>query len=331
MAKLYRQISYFSVCLLGLPALSTAGPRGRTLAHALALPGQTRVAIEPRPVVPQHRRPDLRVDANLVLVPVSVVDSQNQPVAGLSASTFRVFDDGKEQSISRFAMEDMPISMGIVFDSSASMVTKVEYAKRGVAELMGASNPDDEFFLVQVSDRARVSVPWTSSSGEIQNQLLFTQPHGRTPLLDGVYLALQYATRSYGKRRAVVIISDGGDNESRYTQSELRELIKESDVWIYSIGIYSSINPILPEEERGGPSLLTHLAEDSGGRQLAITTGEELVQAAATIGHELRNEYVLGFSPERNVRDGKYHRLEVKLRTTRHLSLSFKRGYYAPE
>jgi Ca-activated chloride channel homolog len=166
--------------------------------------------------------------------------------------------------------------------------------------------------------------------GDIQNQLLFTGSAGRTSLLDAVYLALQYSKSARNPRRALLVISDGGENQSRYTENEIRRLIEEGDTWIYAIGIYEHRTPILPEEELGGPALLTRLAEATGGRQFEVRNLSDLPQVAAKIGLALRNQYLLAFRPGDGDRDGRYHRLQVKLMPSGHFRVSAKPGYYAP-
>ena len=323
-----------TVCAPGNTTYIRIVPRSALVAlaggSALPLPGQPRVWVQPGISRPRTREGDLRVDSDLVLITVSVTDSSGRPVTGLDAAMFRLFDAGKEQKVAQFASEDAPISVGIVFDSSASMAAKLEKAKEAVAEFLKASNPDDEFFLVRFNSTAHLVVPFTVNPGDIQDQLLFTNSSGKTALLDAVYLALQCARSARNSHRALLVISDGGENDSRYTQDELVRIIEEADTWIYSIGIYERSGQILPEEESGGPALLTRLAEATGGRQFEVRTPRDLPQVAAKIGLALRSQYVLAFKPPDAARDGKYHRVQVKLVTPGHFHLCAKPGYYAP-
>ncbi|HTX40112.1 MAG TPA: VWA domain-containing protein [Bryobacteraceae bacterium] len=275
-------------------------------------------------------RSDLRVDSDLVLVPVSVTDSADRPVTGLEPAAFRVFDAGKEQKIEQFASDDAPVSVGIVFDTSASMTRKLAKAKEAVAEFLKTSNPEDEFFLVSFSSTAQLVVPFTGNPGDIQSRLPFTDSWGRTALLDAAYLALQYSTRARNVRRALLVISDGGENNSRYTENEIRRLVAEGGAWIYTIGTFDRRTPILPEEEVGGPALLTRLASETGGRDFEVHDLSDLPRVAAKIGLALRNEYVLAFRPEERSGDGRYHRLQVKLVKPGHYHISSRPGYYAP-
>lgn len=276
-------------------------------------------------------RADLRVDSNLVLVPVSVTDPKNRAVTGLAKDAFRVFDEKSEQRVVHFSQEDGPISVGIVFDSSRSMTSKLGQARAAVAEFLRNSNPDDEFFLVDFNDRAQLVLPFTNNPGDIQDRLLQTGAKGHTALIDAIYLALDTMKQAAHSRKALLVVSDGGDNDSRYSEGELRRRLHETNVAIYAMGIYERGLVVLPEEERGGPQLLTHLAEQSGGRHFPVTNLEDLPRVAAQIGLELRNQYLLAYSPDGRLNDGKYHRLQVKLVGQGNLHVTTRPGYFAPE
>jgi VWFA-related protein len=287
-----------------------------------------RVAIEPR--LRATTQSDIRIDSNLVLLPVNVTDPQNRMVTGLGSGDFRVFDGQREQTVMHLSNDDAPVSIGVVFDASGSMASKMSKAREAVAEFLRNANPADEFFLVNFSDRAELTVPLTENAGDIESRLTFADAHGRTALLDGVYLALNYLKQAKNPRRALLVISDGGENDSRYTQSELRKTLRESDAWIYAIGIYAPGQAVLPEEERGGPKLLTDMTEQTGGHHVAVQRLSDLPDAAGQIGRELRNQYVLAYSPTNLERDGKYHRVQVKLVGRRALRVSSRPGYFAP-
>jgi VWFA-related protein len=303
------------------------------LAFGLAGPAPGQVALVPRPKAKPEAaaapKSNLRVDLNLVLVPVTVCDAMNRPVTGLEKEHFRVFDDNVEQTVTAFAQEDAPVAVGLVFDTSGSMGTKLRLSRQAAAAFFQTANPEDEFFLVEFSDRPKLVVPTTRNAQEIQNQLTFSQSKGRTALLDAVILAMHELKKSPISRKALLIISDGGDNCSRYTESELKNMVREGDVIIYAIGIYG--NAATPEEV-AGPELLTEVAEQSGGRQLPAQ-GPDIPDIAAKIGVELRNRYVLGYSPSARHRDGRYHPVQVKIVPPRGLPTLrafWRRGYYAP-
>jgi Ca-activated chloride channel homolog len=302
----------------------------------LAFLGQ--VKTEPRPKLgapPAGSRPaaNLRIDTNLVLVPVSVVDPQNRPVTGLEKEHFRVLDDHVEQAITHFSMDDEPVSVGLVFDISGSMGTKLQKSRQAAAEFFKTSNPEDDYFLVEFNDQPKLVVPLTRNVEEIQNQLTWAQSKGRTALLDAVFLAMNEMKKSKKNRKALLIISDGGDNSSRYTEGEVRRLVRENDVLIYAVGVFESGGGRMrTSEEAGGPGLLNDLCEQTGGRHLPADVSE-LPDIAAKIGVELRNRYVLGYSPTSKVRDGRYHTLQVKVVPPKGLPALrpyFRRGYNAP-
>jgi VWFA-related protein len=282
----------------------------------------------------EERRSNIRIDTTLVLVPVSVTDPMNRFVTGLEKDHFKVFEDKIEQDIRQFSSEDAPLSVGIVFDTSGSMGSKLQKSRQAVAQFLKTANPEDEFFLIQFNDRPELTVPFTRNTEDIQNRLTFTQPKGRTALLDGIYLSMNQMKKAHNPRKALLVISDGGDNSSRYTEAEVRKVVRESDVLIYSLGIFESYAARgRTPEELAGPGLLSELAEQTGGRHFAVDDLAELPDMAAKIGIELRNRYVIGYSPKNQQRDGRYHHVEVKVVTTPQmprLRAYWRPGYYAP-
>lgn len=307
-----------------------------TLGYMLTI-ASGQVLIEPRPRANPTAQPKgtLRVDTDLVLVPVSVCDTNNRPVTGLEREHFKVFDNKVEQTVTHFAMDDAPLAVGLVFDTSGSMGPKLRRARMAASAFFATANPEDEFFLVEFNDMPKLVVPLTTDPQIIQNQLTFTQSRGRTSLLDAIMLAMHEMKKSDKKRKALLIISDGGDNASRYSAAEVRNMVKESDVLVYGIGIFEPYGARgRSPEELAGPVLLSDLAEQTGGRELPVEDLSELPDIAAKIGVELRNRYVLGFSPTDNQRDGRYHRVQVKVVPPHglpSLHASWRMGYYAPE
>ena len=309
-----------------------------TFAAALLHGQEPQATIVPRPKpgekIERAPRTDIRVDSNLVLIPVTVTDPMNRFVTGLDKENFKIFEDKKEQVVSQFSSEDAPLSVGVIFDCSGSMGHKLEKSRQAVAQFFRTANPEDEFFLVQFNDNASIIQPFTTNLEEIQNRLTFTQSKGRTALLDAIYLGLHEMKKAKNARKALLIISDGGDNNSRYTDGEIKNLVKEADVQIYAIGIYEEGGGRMrTPEEANGPSLLTEIAEQTGGRQYPVDNLNDLPDIAAKIGVELRNQYVLGYSPQNRDHDGKYRRVQVKLIQPRGLPplrAFWKMGYYAP-
>jgi Ca-activated chloride channel family protein len=318
--------------------LSCAGIFSLGLLFSLSAQEQ-QVSIVPRPKPPEKAvevlpKANIRIDTTLVLIPVTVTDPMNRFVTGLEKENFRLFEDKKEQDISQFSSEDAPLSVGVIFDCSGSMGHKLEKSRLAVSQFFKTANPEDEFFLVQFNDTANLVQPFTRNLEEIQNRLTFTQSKGRTALLDGVYLGLHEMKRGKNPRKALLIISDGGDNNSRYTENEIKDLVKEADTQIYAIGIYEDAGARgRTPEEASGPALLTEIAEQTGGRQYSVDNLNELPDVAAKIGVELRNQYVLGYSPLNAQRDGKYHHVLVKIVPPRGLPPLrpfWRLGYYAP-
>jgi len=301
-----------------------------------ALWGQA--TIEPRPKlgakVEPKARTDIRIDSTLVLIPVTVTDPMNRFVTGLEKDNFKLFEDKLPQEITAFSSEDAPLSVGVVFDCSGSMGNKLEKSRQAVAQFFKLANPEDEFFLIQFNDSAQLIQPFTRNLEEIHNRLAFVQSKGRTALLDAVYMALHEMKKAKNPRKALLLISDGGDNSSRYSEAEIKALVKETDAQIYAIGIYEGYGARgRTPEEANGPALLTEIAEVTGGRQYSVDNVNELPDVAAKIGVELRNQYMLGYSPQNRTRDGKYRKVQVKLVQPKGMPLLrpfWKQGYYAP-
>ena len=211
---------------------------------------------------------DLRVDKNLVLVPVSVLDKEDRPVAGLDRSDFRVFDDKAERSIESFSMEDGPVAVGLVFDTSGSMRENLRNARVAARAFFSAANPGDQFFLVEVSDTSGLTVPLTHDPRQIEARLVSAESRGQTPLLDAIYLGLNEIKKSKMSRKALLVISDGLDNHSRHTQREVQQLVRESDALVYAIRVYDPLDaPDKTAEIMTGQNLLQEIAEQTGGRE----------------------------------------------------------------
>ena len=280
---------------------------------------------------PLHAGVTIRVNANLVLVPMTVTDSQNRLVTGLERENFYVYENNLPQTIRSFSTDDAPITIGIIFDLSGSMNNKFARARRALSEFMRTSNPQDEFFVVAFNDRPNVVVDYTSNVDDVDARMVMLKPQNRTALIDAVYLGLNKLKDAKHERKALLIISDGGDNRSRYTEGELRKAVRESDVQIYSIGIFDQ--SAATEEEKNGPALLTDICEETGGRLFHVTDIAELGDIAARISAELRNEYVVGYRPTDLRHDGNWRKLKVKLNPPPGLptlSVHNRQGYYAP-
>ncbi len=277
---------------------------------------------------------NLRVDTTLVQIPVAVTDSLNRFVLGLQKEDFHLLEDTVEQTVAHFSGEDAPLSVGLLFDESGSMDYKLRTSQAAVAQFLKTLNADDEAFLVEFSDSAKVSVGFTSHAAEIQGALTKAQPGGLTAMLDAVNLALAEMKKAKNSRKALVIISDGGDNHSQYTPAQIESLVREADVQIYAMGVFEpTLSFGLPPEQVSGPRLLSEITTQTGGRAFAAALTSDLPSVAARIAVELRNQYVIGYYPKNQARDGKYRKVEVKLTQPRGVSplkAHWRLGYYAP-
>ena len=279
-------------------------------------------------------QPTFRSVTNLVVIPVSVTDSLNRFVLGLRKDDFHLFDDGVEQPISHFSGEDIPLSIGLVFDISGSMDYKLSTSKDASVLFLKALNPADEAFLVEFNDKVDLTVGFTSQSQDIRTALEKSQPGGLTALLDAVKFALGEMKKAKNPRKAILVVSDGGDNHSSYTAKQIEALVREADVEIYVMGVFDPLASLLrAPEEISGPRLLSEIATQTGGRAFAASVADDLPSVAARIAIELRNQYVLGYYPKNQVSDGKFHKVEVTFSQPTGmpaLKAHWRQGYYAP-
>jgi Ca-activated chloride channel family protein len=282
------------------------------------------------PSLKTHTKP-IKVDVSLVLVPVTITDPMNRLVTGLDKENFQLFEGKDAQEIKHFSNEDAPVSLGVIFDMSGSMSSKIERAREAVVEFFKTANPQDEFFMITFADQPEEISDFTQSVEDIQGKLVYTVPKGRTALLDAIYLGVSKMRQAKYPKKALLIISDGGDNHSRYTEGEIKSLVKEADVMIYAIGLYDHY--FQSQEEQLGPALLSDITELTGGRAFTIDNPNDLGDVATKIGIELRNQYVLGYRPMKPGHDGKWRKIKVKLIPPKGLpplKVYAKTGYYAP-
>jgi VWFA-related protein len=301
----------------------------------LAMSAQVSIVPRARPGSPAAggestaRKPNLRVDTNLVLVPVTVNDELNHPITGLERENFRVLDDKVEKQITAFSTEDDPIALGFVFDTSGSMSKSIPQGREAAAQFLKLADTQDEFFLVEFDSRPRLAIPLTDETGQIGTEVLLTKSGGSTALIDALYMAVQEIRKSKKSKKALVLISDGGENNSRYTPKEIKTLVRESDALIYTV--------ILPgyhmdADAEAGRSLMNQISEMSGAHMYEAGRAE-LADIAQKICIELRNRYVIGYSPGNTPHDERYHRIEVKVLPPRglpKLRAHWRTGYYAP-
>jgi VWFA-related protein len=275
-----------------------------------------------------------RADSNLVVIPVSVTDKVNRFVLGLRKQDFHVLEDGVEQTISHFSGDDVPLSIGIAFDISGSMDFKLTAARDAAVHFLETLTPGDEAFLVEFNDKVDLTVPFSPTADPLRRALLGVQPGGLTALLDAVRFSLNEMKKARNSRKAIVVISDGGDNHSAYTAAQIEALVREADIEVYAMGVFDPLASIaLTPEEVSGPRLLSEIAAQTGGRAFAASMSSDLPSIAARIAIELRNQYALGYYSKNQPRDGKYHTVEVKVSqpgSAPAFKLHWRQGYYAP-
>jgi Ca-activated chloride channel family protein len=314
-------------------APSTASNESKSVAEAPkpeAKPGKDDL----RKDTPGKPLQGLHLDVDLALVNVTVTDPYNRLVTGLDPDNFRVFEDNIEQEVVTFSSEDVPISIGVIFDLSGSMANKIGKAREAAIQFFKTANPQDEFFLVSFNERAELTSAFTNSVEDLQSRMMLTAPKGRTALLDAIYLGLSQMRGARNGKRALLILSDGGDNHSRYNEGDIKRLVKEADTQLYAIGIFDPLGyRNRTPEELNGPSLLSEVTEMTGGRVFAVENLNDLPDIASKIGMELRNQYVLGYRPSNKAHDARWRKIKIKLRAPKGLpplNVYSKTGYYAP-
>jgi len=290
------------------------------------------------------KAPTFRTNAQLVLVPVTVTDRNGKTVENLRAEDFNVFEDRAPQRILSFSTEDAPCSVALVLDISGSMHDTLSGAKEIAQAFFGTANPGDEFRLLTVSTQPAAMPGFTSDTAALEESIGFTKPGGFTALIDTVYLGLSGMREATWPRRAVLIISDGMDNHSRYSQDELRRFAIEADVQIYTIiinnGSASSSTNVAPyrssltekpwdrAEERQGPEMLEKLSDETGGLHFRARNDVDAKEAVIKAGRALRKEYVIGYHPPGSAASGKWHRIRVKTNASK-VTIHARGSYYS--
>jgi VWFA-related protein len=256
-----------------------------------------------------------------VLIPVSVTDPLDHPVNNLPPDAFRLLEDDVEQKIACFFKEEAPVSLGVIFDASGSMRKSIDASLGATEQFFKTTMPGDEFFLIRFSDKATLETQFTSDPGEIIQRLSFVHPQGWTALHDAIYLGVNRMRLAKNSRKALLVLSDGGDNNSRYTEAEVKNLVMESDLRVYAVGLFDR------------PSFLEKLATLTGGEAYWVKKLKDLPDTITRLSRQLRSQYVIGYSPNKPASDGKYRRIRVEL-THPHslgaLRLFWRHGYYAP-
>jgi Ca-activated chloride channel family protein len=274
----------------------------------------------------------LKVDVDLVLVNATVTDPLNRYVSGLEQEHFQVWEDKIEQKIEYFSSEDVPMSLGMIFDVSGSMKDKISTSRDAAVTFLKTGNPDDEYFLVEFANRPEVASDFTTDISKLQSKIIFTPAKGMTAMYDAVYVGLEKLKTGNNPKKALLLITDGEDNRSRYTFQNVKDFVKEQDVQIYAIGITDEWNSQL-SAGRTGRAMLEELADLTGGRAFFPDSVYELEDICTKIAIELKNQYVIGYHSTNAAKDGKWRKLRLKVNPPKgiqHLNVKSKAGYYAP-
>jgi VWFA-related protein len=281
------------------------------------------VAVKPRARVASTSVPHarLRMDVQMVQIPVTVTDLRGKPILGLSQSDFRVFEDDVEKPIASFFKSDEPLSTGIVFDTSRSMKPRMADARQALDQFLHTGGDGDEYFLVRFSDQAELLSPFTRDGEIISAELSGIEAKGWTALNDAIVLAAHQSRKAQNKRRVLLVISDGGDNNSRYSESEMIAMLREADLRVYAISLFDK------------SPLLIKVCEETGGRAVQLHKLADLPDAMEQLSVEMRSEYIVGYSPNSVLNDGKYHKVRVAVQPPAGMArvrTSWRRGYIAP-
>jgi Ca-activated chloride channel homolog len=302
-----------AVFVIGWPSLGTAEDADHRNEPTVAITPRAQPGRSAETLVPRS----IRADVKVVLIPVTVSDLLDRPIAGLGKEDFHLYEDSVEQKIVYLSAEDAPASVGLIFDASGSMRNKIETSVAAVEQFFQTTLPGDEFLLVRFSDKPVLLTGFTDDVNQISGWLHATQPGGWTALHDAIYLGIQKMKRAKNGRRALLVLSDGGDNNSRYSASELRGLVREADVRIYSIGLLQS------------SQLLERISNETGGRMIRVRRLDELPDAIEKLSRDLRSQYLLGYYSSNPQNDGRYRKVQVQVNQPE-AHASWRHGYYAP-
>jgi Ca-activated chloride channel family protein len=283
----------------------------------------------PKPVTGVSDSPVI-TNTDLITLTITVQDVNGRFVSGLEKNAFTIYDNKEPQEITFFSDEDAPVSVGVIFDVSGSMSgDKIKRARQALSRFIETSHDSDEYFLIGFNSRAQLLLDKTRDGNAVLDKLTFVQPRSNTALYDACYLGLEKVARGTHPKRALLLISDGQDNDSRYTLSDVRRLLKESDIVVYSVGIVDGTGSTL---DMSGQAILDELSSLSGGKAFFPRTSAEMDEIFERIALELRHQYSIGYRPTNFTGDGKWHKIKVKVKEPRGLPRLFPRakdGYYA--
>jgi Ca-activated chloride channel homolog len=296
--------------------------------------GSTAFAQTPQPTPTPQDDPTkpINIKTDLVTLTLTVTDIYGRYVSGLGKEAFTIFDNNEEQEITFFSDTDAPVSVGILFDVSDSMSgEKIGKARKALERFINTSHPSDEYFLIAFNNRAQLLLDKTRDGEAVLRKLTLVEPRNNTALYDATYLGIERVTRGAHQKKAMLIISDGQDNASRYNFGEVRRLLKESDVVVYAVGILDGADSSSITGMQG-QSFLEELTSVTGGKAFFPQTNVEMDEIFERIALELRHQYSIGYTPKDFQPDGKYHKVKVKVKPPRglpRLTVRSREGYYA--
>jgi len=291
-------------------------------------------AQQPEPTPPEDAEPTgpIRIKTDLVTLTLTVTDLYGRYVSGLTKKAFSIFDNNQEQEITFFSDSDAPVSVGILFDVSGSMsADKIAKARTALERFINSSHPSDEYFLIAFNNRAQLLMDRTRDGEAVLRKLTLVKTSSNTALYDAVYLGLERVTRGSHQKRALLIISDGQDNASRYNFGEVRRLMKESDVVTYAVGIINS-HDAGSSLGMQGQAFLDELTSITGGKAFYPNNDIEMDEIFERIALELRHQYSIGYTPTDFQLDGKWRKVKTKVKPPRglpRLTVRGRDGYYA--
>ncbi|HEX6126463.1 MAG TPA: VWA domain-containing protein [Pyrinomonadaceae bacterium] len=295
---------------------------------ALSVPAQQ---AQPTPPEQDPSAP-VKIKTDLVTFTLTVTDLYGRYVSGLTKNAFTVIDSNEEQEITFFSDADAPVSVGVLFDVSGSMSgEKIQKARKALSRFINSSHPSDEYFLIAFNSRAQLLLDRTRDGDAVLQKLTLVNPRQNTALYDAVYLGIERVTRGSHQKRALLIISDGQDNSSRYNFGEVRRLMKESDVVTYAVGILDA-GDASSADGMQGQAFLDELTSVTGGKSFYPASDIEMDEIFERIALELRHQYSVGYTPKDFQPDGKWRKVKVRVKPPRglpRLTVRSREGYYA--
>jgi Ca-activated chloride channel family protein len=275
-----------------------------------------------------HQSP-VKIDVDLVVVNAAVTDRDGRAVTGLDKKQFHIWEDKVQQDIEYFSTEQIPASVGVVFDISGSMADKLPVAREAVAKFLSAGTPEDEYTLVRFANRPEVAQKFTSDTREVEDHIALIAGKGSTALYDAVYLGIEQLRHAHNPRKALLLITDGEDNHSRYTFQDVKRLAMESDIQLFAIGMGGFTIPTMTKGHKPGNVVLQELVDLTGGQAFFTTDVQKLDDICDRISESLKAEYVIGYASTNTAKDGKWRRLNVKVEPASRASVHARSGYYA--